>query len=78
MEKASFLDTLLKKGFKVRLTQTINIDPDGTYPPIIKSLPAQELATKFFKPTSNNDNYDLKSWRQYTDDEGNTKEWNLG
>lgn len=78
MEKASFLDTLLKKGFKVRLTQTINIDPDGTYPPIVKSLPAQELATKFFKPTSDNDNYDLKSWRQYTDDEGNTKEWNLG
>lgn len=78
MEKASFLDTLLKKGFKVRLTQTINIDPDGTYPPIVKSLPAQELATKFFKPTTDNDNYDLKSWRQYTDDEGNTKEWNLG
>lgn len=76
MEKASFLDTLLKKGFKVRLTQTINIDPDGTYPPIVKSLPAQELATKFFKSTT--DNYDLKSWRQYTDDEGNTKEWNLG
>lgn len=78
MEKASFLDTLLKKGFKVRLTQTINIDPDGTYPPIVKSLPAQELATKFFKPTTDNDNYDLKSWRQYTDNEGNTKEWNLG
>lgn len=78
MEKASFLDTLLKKGFKVRLTQTINIDPDGTYPPIVKSLPAQELATKFFKPTTDNDNYDLKSWRQYTDSEGNTKEWNLG
>lgn len=72
MEKASFLDTLLKKGFKVRLTQTINIDPDGDYPPIIKSLPALELANNFFK----NDN--LKSWRQYTDNEGNTKEWNLG
>lgn len=72
MEKASFLDTLLKKGFKVRLTQTINIDPDGNYPPIIKSLPALELANNFFK----NDN--LKSWRQYTDSEGNTKEWNLG
>lgn len=72
MEKASFLDTLLKKGFKVRLTQTINIDPDGDYPPIIKSLPALELANNFFK----NDN--LKSWRQYTDSEGNTKEWNLG
>ena len=72
MEKASFLDTLLKKGFKVKLTQTINIDPDGDYPPIIKSLPALELANKFFK----NDN--LKSWRQYTDSEGNTKEWNLG
>ncbi|MED9974100.1 MAG: hypothetical protein UE505_03805 [Streptococcus salivarius] len=57
MEKASFLDTLLKKGFKVRLTQTINIDPDGDYPPIIKSLPALELANNFFK----NDN--LKSWR---------------
>lgn len=71
MEKASFLDTLLKKGFKVRLTQTINIDPDGDYPPIIKSLPALELANNFFK----NDN--LKSWRQYTDSEGNTKEWNL-
>lgn len=78
MEKASFLDTLLKKGFKVRLTQTINIDPDGTYPSIVKSLPAQELATKFFKPTNGNDNWDLKSWRQYTDSEGNTKEWNLG
>lgn len=78
MEKASFLDTLLKKGFKVRLTQTINIDPDGTYPPISKSLPAQELATKFFKPTTDNGNYDFKSWRQYTDSEGNTKEWNLG
>ena len=78
MEQASFLDTLLKKGFKVRLTQTINIDPDGTYPPIVKSLPAQELATKFFKPTTDNDNWDLKSWRQYTDSEGNTKEWNLG
>ena len=77
MEQASFLDTLLKKGFKIRLTQTINIDPDGSYPPIIKSLPAQELATKFFKPTDN-DNFDLKSWRQYTDSEGNTKEWNLG
>lgn len=72
MEKASFLDTLLKKGFKVRLTQTININPDGDYPPIIKSLPALELANNFFK----NDN--LKSWRQYTDSEGNTKEWNLG
>lgn len=72
MEKASFLDTLLKKGFKVRLTQTINIDPDGDYPPIIKSLPALELANNFFK----NDN--LKSWRQYTDSEDNTKEWNLG
>lgn len=72
MEMASFLDTLLKKGFKVRLTQTINIDPDGDYPPIIKSLPALELANNFFK----NDN--LKSWRQYTDSEGNTKEWNLG
>ena len=72
MEKASFLDTLLKKGFKVRLTQTINIDPDEDYPPIIKSLPALELANNFFK----NDN--LKSWRQYTDSEGNTKEWNLG
>lgn len=72
MEKASFLDTLLKKGFKVRLTQTINIDPDRDYPPIIKSLPALELANNFFK----NDN--LKSWRQYTDSEGNTKEWNLG
>lgn len=72
MEQASFLDTLLKKGFKVRLTQTINIDPDGTYPPIIKSLPALELANNFFK----DDN--LKSWRQYTDSEGNTKEWNLG
>lgn len=72
MEKANFLDTLLKKGFKVRLTQTINIDPDGDYPPIIKSLPALELANNFFK----NDN--LKSWRQYTDSEGNTKEWNLG
>lgn len=72
MEKASFLDTLLKKGFKVRLTQTINIDPDGDYPPIVKSLPALELANNFFK----NDN--LKSWRQYTDSEGNTKEWNLG
>lgn len=72
MEKVSFLDTLLKKGFKVRLTQTINIDPDGNYPPIIKSLPALELANNFFK----NDN--LKSWRQYTDSEGNTKEWNLG
>lgn len=72
MEKASFLDTLLKKGFKVRLTQTINIDPDGDYSPIIKSLPALELANNFFK----NDN--LKSWRQYTDSEGNTKEWNLG
>ena len=78
MEKASFLDTLLKKGFKIRLTQTINIDPEGNYPPIVKSLPAQELATKFFKPTTNNDNWDLKSWRQYTDNEGNTKEWNLG
>lgn len=77
MEQASFLDTLLKKGFKIRLTQTINIDPDGSYPPIIKSLPAQELATKFFKSTDN-DNFDLKSWRQYTDSEGNTKEWNLG
>lgn len=72
MEQASFLDTLLKKGFKVRLTQTINIDPDGDYPPIIKSLPAQQLVTKFFQ----SDN--LKSWRQYTDDEGDTKEWNLG
>lgn len=72
MEKASFLDTLLKKGFKIRLTQTINIDPDGNYPPITKSLPALELANNFFK----NDN--LKSWRQYTDSEGNTKEWNLG
>lgn len=72
MEKASFLDTLLKKGFKVRLTQTINIDPDGDYPPISKSLPALELANNFFK----DDN--LKSWRQYTDNEGNTKEWNLG
>lgn len=72
MEKASFLDTLLKKGFKVRFTQTINIDPEGDYPPIIKSLPALELANNFFK----NDN--LKSWRQYTDSEGNTKEWNLG
>lgn len=72
MEKASFLDTLLKKGFKIRLTQTINIDPDGDYPPIIKSLPALELANNFFK----NDN--LKSWRQYTDSEDNTKEWNLG
>lgn len=72
MEKASFLDTLLKKGFKVRFTQTINIDPDGNYPPIIKSLPALELVNNFFK----NDN--LKSWRQYTDSEGNTKEWNLG
>lgn len=72
MEKASFLDTLLKKGFKVRLTQTINIDPDGDYPPIIKSLPALELANNFFK----NDN--LKSWRQYTDSVDNTKEWNLG
>lgn len=78
MEKASFLDTLLKKGFKVRLTQTINIDPEGNYPPIVKSLPAQELATKFFKPTTDNGNYDFKSWRQYTDSEGNTKEWNLG
>nr|UVN05314.1 MAG: hypothetical protein [Bacteriophage sp.] len=57
MEKASFLDTLLKKGFKVRLTQTINIDPDGNYPPISKYLPALELANNFFK----NDN--LKSWR---------------
>ena len=72
MEQASFLDTLLKKGFKVRLTQTINIDPDGDYPPIIKSLPAQQLVTKFFQ----SDN--LKSWRQYTDDKGDTKEWNLG
>lgn len=72
MEKASFLDTLLKKGFKIRLTQTINIDPDGNYPPITKSLPALELANNFFK----NDN--LKSWRQYTDSESNTKEWNLG
>lgn len=72
MEKASFLDTLLKKGFKIRLTQTINIDPDGNYPPITKSLPALELANNFFK----NDN--LKSWRQYTDSEGNTKEQNLG
>ena len=61
-----------KKGFKVKLTQTINIDPEGNYPPIIKSLPAQQLVTKFFQ----SDN--LKSWRQYTDDEGNTKEWNLG
>lgn len=78
MEKASFLDTLLKKGFKVRLTQTINIDPDGEYPPISKNLPALELATNFFKPTTNNDSWDLKSWRQYTDSEGNTKEWNLG
>lgn len=72
MEKASFLDTLLKKGFKVRLTQTINIDPDGNYPPISKSLPALELANNFFK----DDN--LKSWRQYTDSDDNTKEWNLG
>lgn len=72
MEQASFLDTLLKKGFKVRLTQTINIDPEGNYPPITKSLPAQQLVTKFFQ----SDN--LKSWIQYTDDEGNTKEWNLG
>lgn len=72
MEQASFLDTLLKKGFKVKLTQTINIDPEGNYPPIIKSLPAQQLVTKFFQ----SDN--LKSWRQYTDDGGNTKEWNLG
>lgn len=78
MEKASFLDTLLKKGFKVRLTQTINIDPDGEYPPISKNLPALELATNFFKPTTNNDSWDLKSWRQYIDSEGNTKEWNLG
>lgn len=77
MEKASFLDTLLKKGFKVRLTQTINIDPDGTYPPIVKNLPALELVTNFFKPTTNNDNWDLKSWRQYIDDEDNIKEWNL-
>lgn len=77
MEKASFLDTLLKKGFKVRLTQTINIDPDGTYPPIVKNLPALELVTNFFRPTTNNDNWDLKSWRQYLDDEGNIKEWNL-
>lgn len=75
MEKASFLDTLLKKGFKIRLTQTINIDPDGNYPPIIKSLPALELANNFFKE---NKKYNLKSWRQYTDSEGNTKEWNLG
>lgn len=72
MEKASFLDTLLKKGFKVRLTQTINIDPEGNYPPISKSLPALELANNFFK----DDN--LKSWRQYIDDEDSTKEWNLG
>lgn len=72
MEKASFLDTLLKKGFKVRLTQTINIDPEGNYPPISKSLPALELANNFFK----DDN--LKSWRQYIDDKDNTKEWNLG
>lgn len=72
MEQASFLDTLLKKGFKVRLTQTINIDPEGNYPPITKSLPAQQLVTKFFQ----SDN--LKSWRQYTDDENNTKEWDLG
>ena len=72
MEKASFLDTLLKKGFKIRLTQTINIDPDGDYPPIVKSLPAQQLVTKFFQ----SDN--LKSWRQYIDDKGDTKEWNLG
>lgn len=75
MEKASFLDTLLKKGFKIRLTQTINIDPDGNYPPITKSLPALELANNFFKE---NKKYNLKSWRQYTDSEGNTKEWNLG
>lgn len=72
MEQASFLDTLLKKGFKVRLTQTINIDPEGDLPPITKSLPAQELVTKFFQ------NSNLKSWREYTDSEGNTKEWNLG
>lgn len=75
MEKASFLDTLLKKGFKIRLTQTINIDPDGNYPPITKSLPALELANNFFKE---NKKYNFKSWRQYTDSEGNTKEWNLG
>lgn len=75
MEKASFLDTLLKKGFKIRLTQTINTDPDGNYPPITKSLPALELANNFFKE---NKKYNLKSWRQYTDSEGNTKEWNLG
>ncbi len=75
MEKASFLDTLLKKGLKIRLTQTINIDPDGNYPPITKSLPALELANNFFKE---NKKYNLKSWRQYTDSEGNTKEWNLG
>ena len=75
MEEASFLDTLLKKGFKIRLTQTINIDPDGNYPPITKSLPALELANKFFKE---NKKYNLKSWRQYIDSEGNTKEWNLG
>lgn len=75
MEKANFLDTLLKKGFKIRLTQTINIDPDGNYPPITKSLPALELANNFFKE---NKKYNLKSWRQYTDSEGNTKEWNLG
>lgn len=75
MEKASFLDTLLKKGFKIRLTQTINIDPDGNYPSITKSLPALELANNFFKE---NKKYNLKSWRQYTDSEGNTKEWNLG
>lgn len=75
MEKASFLDTLLKKGFKIRLTQTINIDPDGNYPPITKSLPALELANNFFKE---NKKYNFKSWKQYTDSEGNTKEWNLG
>lgn len=47
--KGKFFDTLLKKGFKIRLTQTINIDPDGNYPPITKSLPALELANNFLK-----------------------------
>lgn len=72
MEQLSFLDTLLKKGFKVRLTQTINIDPEGDVPPIIKSLPAQTLVNKFFQSAN------LKSWRQYVDEEDNIKEWNLG
>lgn len=75
LEKIYFINSLLKKQFKVQLTQTIQRGgPDDDLDPFIKSMPALQSFNKFFSYDEKS-KIDLRSWREYQDKEGNTKLW---